>query len=120
MTAFNQIADRYLASWNETDVARRKTALAEVFAADATYVDPALNGEGLAGIDAMIASVHQRFPGFRFTRIGEADGHNDRVRFSWALANGDSAPVVKGTDVATVANDRLASVVGFFDYVAKS
>jgi hypothetical protein len=22
MTAFNQIADRYLASWNETDVAR--------------------------------------------------------------------------------------------------
>jgi hypothetical protein len=120
MTAFNQIADRYLASWNETDVTRRQKALTDVFAADATYVDPVLNGEGLAGIDAMIVSVHQRFPGFRFTRIGEADGHNDRVRFSWALANGDSAPVVKGTDVATVANDRLASVVGFFDYVAKS
>ena len=29
-------------------------------------------------------------------------------------------PVVKGTDVATIAGDRLSSVVGFFDYVAKS
>ena len=34
-------------------------------------------GEGLAGIDAVIEGVQNRFPDFRFRQIGAADGFGD-------------------------------------------
>lgn len=117
MTDFNQIADRYLASWNERDATKRDTALAGVFTANATFVDPVMQSEGLAGISAMIGQVQERFPGHSFKRLGEANGYNDRVRFTWELAADDGA-VVKGTDVATLdGTGKVNAVIGFFDFV---
>lgn len=37
-----QIANRYIAVWNETDLARRRALLAEGRAEDATYIDPVM------------------------------------------------------------------------------
>ena len=85
MTDAAQIADRYIAVWNETDQARRLALLTEGWAENATYVDPLMSGEGREHIGALIAAVHERFPGFRFKIDGRADGHHDNVRFSWAL-----------------------------------
>ncbi|HEV2571792.1 nuclear transport factor 2 family protein [Methylocella sp. CPCC 101449] len=117
MTDFNQIADRYLASWNERDAAKREAALAGIFTADASFVDPVMQSEGLASIAAMIGQVQERFPGHNFKRLGEADGYNNRLRFTWELAAGDGA-VVKGTDVATLdASGKVNAVIGFFDFV---
>jgi hypothetical protein len=46
MTDAAQIADRYIAVWNETDPARRRALLAEGWTENATYVDPLMAGEG--------------------------------------------------------------------------
>jgi hypothetical protein len=73
MTDAAQIADRYIAVWNETDQARRRALLAEGWAENATYVDPVMSGEGREQIGALIAAVHERFPGFRFKLEGRAD-----------------------------------------------
>lgn len=118
MTDITNLVDRYIAMWNETDAARRRTLIAEVWTADATYVDPVLRGDGRDGIHAMVEQVHERFPGHRFRRTGDVDGHNDRIRFGWELAPEDGAPVVHGIDFATLADGRLATVTGFFDAVA--
>lgn len=115
MTMHNDLADRYIALWNETDPTRRRTLIAETFAEDASYRDPVMQGDGHAGIDTMIAGVQERFAGHAFSRLGEADGHGDRMRFSWALAPADGAAIVEGTDFATVVDGKLASVTGFFD-----
>jgi hypothetical protein len=88
---------------------------ADSFSEGASYVDPLMASEGHAAIDGMVQAVQERFPGHRFRRAGEVDGHHDRVRFGWELAAASGPVIAKGTDFATVAGARLATVTGFID-----
>ena len=106
----------YVATWNETDAARRQAAIARAWEATGRYRDPLMASEGHAGIDAMLAGVQARFPGFVLKRTSKVDSHNDWVRFAWSLGPADGAAVVEGVDFCALAPDgRLASVVGFID-----
>lgn len=110
------IARHYLAAWNERAPAARRAQVAQVFAADASYLDPLMQGAGIDGIDAMIGAAQQQFQDHRFVLRGTPDGHNDVVRFGWTLHAPDGKAVAHGLDVATVTLDgRLADVTGFLD-----
>ncbi|WP_432259395.1 nuclear transport factor 2 family protein [Cupriavidus sp. TMH.W2] len=110
------LADRYLAAWNETDAARRRELIALAWTETASYVDPLMRGDGHAGIDAMIAAVQAKFPGFRFTRVSPVDAHGEHLRFTWELGPAGEPALVVGTDFATMSVDgRLARMTGFID-----
>jgi hypothetical protein len=109
------LIDRYIAMWNEADAERRRDLIARTWTDKARYLDPVLEGDGRTGIDAMVAAVHQRFPGHKFRRTSPVDGHHDRVRFGWELAPDGGPAVVSGTDFGVIAGGRLAAVTGFFD-----
>ena len=110
------LADRYLAAWNEPEAARRRELIALAWTESASYVDPLMRGDGHAGIDAMIAAVQGKFPGFRFTRVSPVDAHGEYLRFTWELGPAGEPALVVGTDFATVAADgRLARMTGFID-----
>lgn len=117
MTNLTDLIDRYIAAWNETDAERRRALIAQTWTEAGSYVDPMLQGDGRAGIDAMVQGVQERFPGHRFRRTSAVDAHHDRVRFTWALEPEGGPAVVDGTDFGIVAGDRLQSVTGFFDRV---
>lgn len=121
MTDTAALAARYLATWNETDPARRRALLAETFTEGARYRDPVMAGEGHDGLDALIGAVQARFPGLRFRLAGRPDGYGDHLRFwlrfSWALAPEGGEGVVEGTDFAILEGGRLAEVTGFLDRV---
>lgn len=117
MSQHTDLIDCYIAMWNETDAGRRRELIARVWTDGASYLDPVLQGEGRSGIDAMVKSVQERFPGHRFRRTSEVDAHHDRVRFCWELGPESGPAVVKGTDVGIVAEGRLATITGFFDQV---
>ena len=117
MTMHADLIDRYIAMWNEAEPARRRDLIARTWSAGASYVDPAVQGDGHAGIDAMVAAVQQRYPGVRFRLTGPIETHHDRLRFTWSAGPAGGADVVKGTDFAVLAADRLQAVTGFFDYV---
>jgi hypothetical protein len=85
MTDAITIARHYIDAWNERMPSRRREILSESWTADAKYVDPLMSGDGLDGVDALIAGVQQRFPDFKFRLIGEPNGYGDHVRFSWGL-----------------------------------
>ena len=117
MTDATNIAQRYIEAWNETDPKRRRSLIDALWTADASFRDPVMQGDGRAGIDAVIEGVQTRFPGFRFNLIGSADGFGDYVRLSWGLGpDGADAPL-KGTDFVHVEGGQLKSVTGFFDQV---
>jgi SnoaL-like domain len=121
MNDVTELIDRFIAMWNETDAERRHALIARTWTEDATFLDPVAQGEGRAGIDAIIRGVQERFPGHRLRRTSGPDAHHDRVRFCWELAPEGGAPVVSGTDFVVVGNgDRLQMVTGFFDHVATS
>lgn len=108
--------EAYLATWNETDAARRQAAIARAWAASGRYRDPLMGSSGHGEIDAMLAAVQARFPGFVLKRTSKVDCHNDAVRFSWSLGPADGPAVVEGVDFGTLTPDgKLASIVGFID-----
>jgi len=120
MTSAATIADRYIALWNETDPQRRQAMLAELWSETGTYRDPVMQGRGHREIDALIAAVHDRFPGFRFALVGQPDGYGDQIRFSWQLGPEGGDGPIKGTDFAMVENGRLTNVAGFLDQVPQT
>ena len=117
MTDVNTIARRYIELWNEKTPSRRREMLAADWTADARYVDPLMSGDGLDGVDALIAGVQQRFPDFSFKLIGDANGYGDHVRFSWGLGPDGVDSPIKGTDFAVLREGRIRSITGFLDQV---
>jgi hypothetical protein len=118
MSTHEQLAQRYIALWNETDPAARRRSVEALWSEDARYVDPLADAQGHEAIDATIAAVQAQFPGFEFQLSGPVDGHHDLARFSWELGPvGGDAPIA-GFDVAVAGGDgRLRSVLGFLDRV---
>ena len=117
MTELKTIAENYIAAWNEADPATREALLAAAFTADVSYRDPIMQGDGHAGIAALIDGVKTQFPGFRFTLKGAADGYADTLRFSCALGPDGVPSVIEGTDVCQIENGRLKAITGFLDKV---
>src|SRR6201987_2190826 len=117
MPDVNPIARRYIELWNEKTASRRREMLSADWTADAKYVDPLMRGDGLDGVDALIAGVQQRFPDFKFKLIGEANGYGDNVRFSWGLGPDGVDSPIKGTDFAVLKEGRIRAITGFLDQV---
>jgi hypothetical protein len=118
MSDMNELIQRYLAAWNETDAAARREVLAEVFAEDAVYTDPLASVPGRDGLDATIAAVQGQFGGLVFSLDGAVDAHHNIARFTWHLGPEGAEPIVIGFDVAVVGADgRISQVLGFLDKV---
>lgn len=118
MSMFDEVAQRYIDAWNETDPSALRAAVDELYSPDARYVDPLAVAEGRERLAATIAAVQSRFPGFVFRLVGPVDGHHDQARFGWQFGPpGEEAPIA-GFDVAVIdAQGRLQTVLGFLDKV---
>jgi hypothetical protein len=118
MTTYEELAQRYIDTWNETDPSARRTAVDQLYAEDARYVDPLAAADGRAAIASLIGAVQEQFPGFRFRLAGQVDGHHNQARFGWELGPPESQAPVAGFDVA-VSDDsgRIQTVLGFLDKV---
>ena len=122
MSDTEQLINRYIDVWNERAADRRAAGLAEIWAADGSYIDPLVSATGRDEIDAAIDGAQRQFPGFSFRLSGAVEAHHNLVRFSWELGpegSGDSeeAPIA-GSDVAVLDDDgKLRDVHGFLDRV---
>ena len=116
MSDVNDLVQRYLEAWNETNPDRRRVAVASVWTEDARYVDPLVSASGHEEIAQLIGAVQEQAPGHVFRLHGEVDGHHNVARFSWELvhaAGGESVAV--GFDVAETDDGRISSLIGFLD-----
>ncbi|MEV4629905.1 nuclear transport factor 2 family protein [Micromonospora sp. NPDC049523] len=115
---FDELVQRYIEIWNETDPVRRRRDIDDLWAPDGRYVDPMAIAEGRDAIDATIAAVQSQFPGMTFRLAGPVDGHHDQARFTWELGPEGVEPPIVGFDVVTIDGDgRLTQVLGFLDRV---
>ena len=114
----HDVIERYIASWNQTEPQLRRKLVDEVWAQDATYIDPLAEAHGRDAIDATIAAVQAQFPGLAFTLLDSVDTHHRQARFTWGLGPDGAEPLVVGFDVAVADSEgRLTSVLGFLDKV---
>ncbi|MBO0810547.1 MAG: nuclear transport factor 2 family protein [Microlunatus sp.] len=113
-----EIIERYIDTWNETDPRQRRLLLDSVWAEEANYIDPIAEAHGRDEIDTLIASAQAQFPGLRFKLSGPVDNHHRQARFTWGLGADGGEPAVVGFDVAVAdESGRLVSVLGFLDKV---
>ena len=115
MSDHQVIAQAYMATWNETDATKRQALLKQHWADTARYVDPLMSAHGAEQISGLVAAVHTRFPGFRFTLTGTPNGHGRYLRLSWSLGPAGAEPPVEGSDVVVLEDGRIAEVIGFID-----
>ena len=66
----NDLIERYLACWNETDSAARRDLITKTWADEASYIDPLVDAQGHDAIDAAIAATQGQFPGHVFALVG--------------------------------------------------
>jgi hypothetical protein len=86
VTAIDDVMDRYFTMWNEVDPTARQAVIAATWSPEASYIDPLFDAAGYEALAAMVAAVHERFPGHRFRLAGAIDAHHARARWDWELA----------------------------------
>ena len=104
--------------FGEPNSDRRRAAIADIWAADAVFVDPGGRHAGPAAIDAAVAALHARFPGYVFTALGPPQAFHGVGRLAWSHGPAGGPPALAGQDVAAVRDGRLASLFTFLDVPA--
>ncbi|MFT0544726.1 nuclear transport factor 2 family protein [Allopusillimonas ginsengisoli] len=113
-----KIATQYVHIWNENNPARRRTLIEQAFTPQASYTDPLMQAVGHEALNAMIGAAQAQFVGLRFSVLGNPDGHNNVVRFSWSLGAPDTEPFATGTDIAVITPDgQFETITGFLDKI---
>ncbi len=117
MSDLQQLAERYIATWNESDPAARRKLVAELWSEDGGYTDPLMAVTGRDDISAAIGAAQAQFPGLVFT-LGAVDAHHNLARFTWELGPAGGEALIVGFDVLVAGPDGLVeSVLGFLDRV---
>jgi hypothetical protein len=113
----NELVVRYIATRNERIAERGRDLVARTWAEDGTYIDRVRRGVGHDGLDSMIQTAQEQYPGYRLRLTGSITAHNGYMRLSWAAGGTPEAPLyIAGADFAVVGSDgRFKSVTGFVD-----
>ncbi|TPJ66257.1 hypothetical protein [Mesorhizobium sp. B2-7-1] len=91
-----QLADRHVAVWNETDDERRRQAIAELWVPEGEHYVELREVRGYAGLEKRIIESHVKWVrdgGFRFRAAKDARGLHDVVTFHWEMVPKDGGEV---------------------------
>jgi hypothetical protein len=110
-----EIIERYLATFNESDPVCRRELLDGLYTSDSTYTDPHVDLHGPEQIEAFIAQTQERFPGVTFTLGGPVDTHHNQARFQWHAGPAETPDAYVGFDVIVTEDGRISNVYGFMD-----
>jgi nuclear transport factor 2 (NTF2) superfamily protein len=118
MTSIDEMISRYVASWNESDPAKRDQTIRKTWSPDGIYRNTTAAFDGYDGIARAVTAAHDAFVanGFVFT-LAHVDTNHDAVRYQWEmLPAGGGEPDSIGTHVAVVGADgRLVTDHQFID-----
>jgi hypothetical protein len=121
-----ELADRYVALWNEADPERRRTLIAGLWSEEGEHIlqppeevrriaaGPGVGGSaiiearGHAEIEARAISAYEQWvasQGWRFRRRDDADRVHDVVKFHWEAVAEDGEVTGAGLNLLVVAAD---------------
>ncbi|HEY2096912.1 MAG TPA: nuclear transport factor 2 family protein [Pseudonocardia sp.] len=106
--------------FDERDGDRRRTAIAELWAPDAVFVDPMGRFTGHAALDAAIAELHSHTPAHRFAAVGAPSVHAGGGLLNWSYGPDGDLSRVTGQDVAVVAGGKIVALYTYLDTPAPS
>jgi hypothetical protein len=97
-----------LGVFNERDAGRRRAAIARTYAPDVVFSDPESTVTGTDALDAKAQGLLEGAPGFEFAPDGPVRVAADLGHLAWGFGPPGQPPVIRGVDVALVADGRIA------------
>lgn len=101
--------------FGESDPARRRAAVNELFTVDCVFYEPRGVHRGRDAIDRVAAAIKATHPDFRYQPIAEPEELGDGGRIQWVSGRPGEAPAYAGTDFIIARDGRIAAVYLFFD-----
>lgn len=124
-TDLDELANRYVAVWNEPDQLKRRKGIETLWAPDGMHFTPTRDVKGHDALEARIEESHDKFvrdQGFVFRVSGEPLGHHGIVKFYWVMVDPKSDAVsAVGSDVLCLdESGRIASDHQFTEPLARA
>jgi 3-oxoacyl-(acyl-carrier-protein) synthase len=102
--------------FGERDAIRRMTAIAGLYAEDATLYEPHAAATGHVAINQAVEALLSSLPAtFVFSATGPAIGHHGVGQLHWRSGPPDGPAAVTGTDIARIEGGRIQTLHVFLD-----
>jgi hypothetical protein len=109
-----ELAERYVAAWNEPDATARRTAIAGLWVPEGEHYVRTLQAKGYEALHRRVTGSHEknvRDAGFRFVCGGDAQFLHDAVMFHWHMVPAAGGPVAAlGLQFLVLAGDGRIAV----------
>lgn len=106
MTTAQDLADRYVAVWTETDADRRRDRIAALWAPEGEHHVGAREVRGYEALERRVRESHEknvRDDGNRFRAVEDARALRDLVTFHWEMLAADGETVLgRGLEILIV------------------
>ena len=101
--------------FGESDPARRRAAIDEIFHEDAVFHEPNGVYRGRDEIHRIAGVIKATHPDFRYQPIAPPEELSDGGRVRWVSGRLGEAPAYAGTDFIIARDGQIAAVYLFFD-----
>jgi hypothetical protein len=101
--------------FNEHDRRRRTVAIGEVYSPDSVFYEEDAIVTGPEELNERVQQLLDGAPGFVFTPDGRPIINHDLGRAQWTFGPPDGPPVVFGTDIARIADNRIQALYVFVE-----
>jgi hypothetical protein len=102
--------------FGERDAAKRRGALAALYAADAVLYEPGTSATGHAAISDAVGALLSNLPrNVTFSALGAAVGHHGFGRLRWQSGPPGGPALATGTDFALIERGLIRALYVFLD-----
>ena len=96
--------------FGERDGERRRAAIERTYVEEVRFSDPEESVTGRAALDAKARRILDEAPGFVFSPAGAVQVNHNLGYLPWNFGPEGQPPVVRGVDIALVADGLITSV----------
>ena len=96
MENINDLVDRYVAVWNESDIDKRRLAIVALWEPEGTHLAKRHDCKGYAMIEDRVTRSYNAStaPGLNtFRHAGNIDAHHNIVRFNWHMVRKETQQI---------------------------
>ncbi len=116
MSNYYELIDKYFASLNETDGESRRELIEQIWAENGKFVSPLGVAVGHAAIDSKVQKGLEQLAGSEVRRASDIETLHDCLRLKFEVVNKEGEAFIGGVDFGIVADGKLQSMTGFFDF----
>ena len=101
--------------FGEYDGARRRSAIDQLYTEDCIFSDHFGHHVGRAALDAAVARLLEKLPGYVIADRGPAQSLQDSGRVLWRFGPPEEPARITGVDFVIVRDERIAALYVFLD-----